>query len=127
MSYKSGSMLILLLTIFLSSVSPAAEMKTSQIYDAPYDRTWDALIWTAGITRAVNISKQDKEGGKLSLMNKAGINGAGFATIEMLIKEIDEGKTAIMFVTEGTTWARNINRGWTGGFLNDVEQRLKKK
>ncbi|RLA05726.1 MAG: hypothetical protein DRQ47_00420 [Gammaproteobacteria bacterium] len=127
MNRKIDIYLVMLFSLLFSSVITAAEMKTSEVYDASYDRTWDALIWTADIRRDVNISTTDKETGKVNLQNKGMGNGAGFATIEMEIKEIDTGKTAVMFITEGKTWARNINRGWTAKFLSDIKQRLKKK
>jgi len=117
----------MLLAFLFASVTTAAEMKISEVYDASYDRTWDALIWTAGVRRDVNIRTQDKEAGKVDLSNKGRGNGAGLATIEMQIKEINENETAVMFITEGQTWARNINRGWTAKFLSDIKQRLKKK
>jgi len=126
-NHKISMALVLLLTMLFSSLSMAAKMKTSQVYNASYDRTWDALLWTAGLTRSVNVGKKDKEAGTVDLINKAGINGAGFATIEMIIKSIDDETTAVMFITEGKTWARNINGNWTGQFLNDINQRLKKK
>ena len=127
MNRKLNIYLVMLLVFLFASVTTAAEMKTSAIYDASYDRTWDALIWTAGVRKDVNIRTQDKEAGRLDLSNKGRGNGVGFVTFEMLIKEINENETAVMFITEGKTWARNINRGWTANFLSDIKQRLKKK
>ena len=123
---KISVLFILVLAMLFSSLTMAAKMKTSQVYNATYDQTWEALVWTAGIRRDVNISKEDKEAGTLNLANKGMGNGAGFSTIEIEIKAIDEDVIAIMFITEGKTWARNINASWTGQFLNDVNQRLKK-